>query len=520
MNVLASHNAFAAGAAVVTADRRPEPAHLHRLQYLRAVAAVSVLLCHASYYVREYRGDPLMWGWFARGGAFGVVLFFAISGYLMARISQTTPATRFLAHRLIRIYPIYWLCVFGIVAASYLLRSGVRPDPFALALIPGATRSYVLGVEWTLPFELTFYVIVFAFVLLGRQKRLAWIGAAWIAVIESLLVVRPDLQHGQFPLLLHVPFSQYSLAFAGGLIVPFAVARDAVGRWTLPVALGALAASQIVAEGPMSGQWLALGCVLLVGAAVRPPGVRAREPIKLFVSLGDWSYALYLCHVPIIVKFAKALPAAAPPKLVWCACFCAPLIAAAFLGRIDLAMYGALKRRIDASSETIRRAIVAVFLAAMLGGGAYTYVKASRVAQASIETRGLADRIQARLAAASLTLAQSAAAEGLTVDDTVRGYIDTAARAPQGRLEVQGWVADATGADKAPSVLFFSCGQFLGATRPQYGRADVAAALRRPNGDYGFEASLESAPSCGADRLEVLIVTGDKRAAELSAALP
>jgi exopolysaccharide production protein ExoZ len=80
----------------------------YRLQYLRALAAVSVVVCHASYYLMAARGDSSLWVTFGRGGLFGVMLFFAISGYLMAQLAPGATSLRFMAHRLIRIYPPYW----------------------------------------------------------------------------------------------------------------------------------------------------------------------------------------------------------------------------------------------------------------------------------------------------------------------------------------------------------------------------------------------------------------------------
>ena len=95
---------------------------IYPLQYLRAIAAFSVVLCHASYYVKDIRGDGRMWEIFDRAGYLGVVLFFAISGYLMAQLAEKATGLRFLAHRLIRIYPIYWLCVFTVLLVERIFR--------------------------------------------------------------------------------------------------------------------------------------------------------------------------------------------------------------------------------------------------------------------------------------------------------------------------------------------------------------------------------------------------------------
>src|SRR6478752_2117782 len=86
----------------------------YRLQYLRAIAAISVVLCHASYYLMAARGDSWLWNIFGRAGLFGVMLFFAISGYLMAQLAPGATSLRFMSHRLIRIYPPYWLALLAV----------------------------------------------------------------------------------------------------------------------------------------------------------------------------------------------------------------------------------------------------------------------------------------------------------------------------------------------------------------------------------------------------------------------
>src|SRR5690349_5463657 len=97
-----------AGMATRTAST---PFIIYPLQYLRAIAALSVVLCHASYYLMGARQESWLWEVFGRAGLFGVLLFFAISGFLMAQLAPGATGLRFMAHRLIRIYPPLWIAV-------------------------------------------------------------------------------------------------------------------------------------------------------------------------------------------------------------------------------------------------------------------------------------------------------------------------------------------------------------------------------------------------------------------------
>ncbi len=85
-----------------------------------------------------------------------------------------------MAHRLIRIYPAYWLALFVVIVAT---RGAIHPSLSSMFLAPQGPGYYILGVEWTLPFELTFYMIVCAIIALRVQSWLPWFGFGWIVII-------------------------------------------------------------------------------------------------------------------------------------------------------------------------------------------------------------------------------------------------------------------------------------------------------------------------------------------------
>lgn len=142
-----------------TANRSP---NAHRksfpLQYIRSFAALLVVLFHASIYTKVWRADS----WFLHifegyinAGQLGVTLFFVTSGALMAQLASGVPS-RFLLHRIVRVYPIYLIVALTMLQFATLLATNVTFDPWALGLISGAGHHYGLGVAWTLPFEITF----------------------------------------------------------------------------------------------------------------------------------------------------------------------------------------------------------------------------------------------------------------------------------------------------------------------------------------------------------------------------
>lgn len=336
----------------------------YRLQYLRAVAAFTVAVWHATYHLWDTRGDrSILDATPGVLGAFGVTLFFVISGYLMASLAPRTKPFVFLAHRIIRIYPIYWLCVLlFFVINTKMLGFGFFFDPFALALIPGGPWAYMLGVEWTLPFELSFYLVVFLVMLCGQSKALPWVALAWIAAIVPAMLLLPAGPHiGQFPKLPFLLLSPWILPFALGLLVYAAVKKGMPGHWGL---IPGIVSTGLALQYPTHAAFfLAGGGALLVAWAVAPRSTEnPRNELRWLTKMGNWSYALYLCHNPILLWLYKTAPASASNVALWCAAIILPVVASIGLGSIDMQMYAALKRRVDGRGAAMATTISVLFL--------------------------------------------------------------------------------------------------------------------------------------------------------------
>lgn len=503
-----------------SATKRSSPT-IYPLQYLRAVAAFAVVLCHASYYVMESRGDGRMWVVFDRAGYLGVVLFFAISGYLMARLAERASGLRFLAHRLIRIYPIYWLCIASVLLVEWLFKQPAWIGHTALLLIPGA-RSYVLGVEWTLPFELTFYSIVFGIIVVGLRRAIPAIALGWIVLIEVLYWWRPELQRGQFPPLLHLPIDLYSVAFAAGLLVPYALRKGLIGPAAPLVGLALLIAYEAMKPVSLglSSAFAGIGSMLLVAYAVHAGTTRPSEPIRPLAALGDWSYALYLIHVPIIRALCHIMPASVPPMQLWFAAAGIPIIVCVLFGKLDLAMYRALKDRIDQVGHKSLMLLAVVFVGMLLLFSGFAYAKIFRDHAANERIAPLASRIEALAGGAPDVAALKHAVEeaGYQADDTLQGHFDSVARLAS-EMFVNGWAVDTrkgSGPRRAVQVLVFYCGRSMGLAPVDGSRKDVARVLGIPDYDSGFNVILRVDQPCNASEADGIILTADKHYALIS----
>lgn len=340
------------------------------VQCLRGLAALFVMLYHTGVYAQQMLGEP---GWAAafdsRFGLVGVAIFFAVSGALMASLIHRTDPWQFLAHRIVRIYPTYLLAA-AIVAPVIALAGGVKPvfHGLSLLLVPLGQRPYYLAVEWTLVFECTYYVALFLIAVAGWQRHLNRIALGWLCA----LFAAPFLTGWGDPIFVRLDFLWLvpaNVAFAAGLLVPW------IGRNVrIRSGMGVLAVGLLLAlrpDDPAFARLVAGIAAALLVLDVARFKVSARATLGLY-TLGDWSYALYLVHVPCILLTYKFWPKGAGVGAASVAAIAAALVMAAALGSLDLRLYRYLKSAVHGLGDKERRRRVnvyaLVFIAASLAG--------------------------------------------------------------------------------------------------------------------------------------------------------
>ncbi|WP_370692848.1 acyltransferase family protein [Methylobacterium sp.] len=296
---------------------------LRAIQGLRAVAAGLVVIHHGQFEaaaLARHAGlafAPSPWlPWSA-----GVDVFFVISGFIIVHASaplygRPGGRARFLAHRVARLVPLYWL-VTGLylalaLAVPSLLNGGESLAPgyvaasflFWPALRPDGIPQPLYGLGWTLNCEMFFYALFALGLGWGRGRAVAWLAAALAGLVALGLTV-PDL-----PTPLAFWSSPIVLEFALGAGLALARAHGlrlaTVARWALAVVgFAGLAAA---GETDAVMRPLAYGgpALLLVAAAAlgreRGPSAAGRGRAgAAVVALGDASYALYLIH-PFVLR--------------------------------------------------------------------------------------------------------------------------------------------------------------------------------------------------------------------------
>jgi peptidoglycan/LPS O-acetylase OafA/YrhL len=183
--------------AAAMGDRRP---HLPALDGLRGMAAYMVVVSHVSN-VTGLWGNLLGNG----GGQVGVMIFFVLSGYLIGALYLDQPFTLanvwdYAARRAGRVLPAFYavltlvLVLHGLSAAT-----GWNLHVYPITWEQSVSHYALLwgvGVFWTIPVEMHFYVVFVAAWWVYSRSRVAMVVAAVVAIRPLLERACPGAGRG------------------------------------------------------------------------------------------------------------------------------------------------------------------------------------------------------------------------------------------------------------------------------------------------------------------------------------
>lgn len=277
---------------------RHDHQRLLELDALRGLAATGVMLFH---YITIFPGtfpeapamDQAVRTIFAFG-SHGVLLFFAISGFVITlTLESTRNALDFVVKRVARLYPVYWAAL--LITVAFVKYGGVRELEISLgATLANFTMVHGLfylpsvdGVYWTLLIELCFYacmLILWASGALRQPERvvLGWLGVkilCWLVPmipwrLQVLLVVQ------------YIPF------FLIGILCHRIWIGQRMWRSQLPYLVGTLMTVAMIDGLELALAGVTVTCIL--GATIT--GRAAFLKCRPLLWLGSISYALYLIH--------------------------------------------------------------------------------------------------------------------------------------------------------------------------------------------------------------------------------
>ena len=312
--------------------------HYVALDGLRGLAILAVIgyhFCLAHPGFRGHGNGPFLQ--LGQAGWMGVDLFFVLSGFLITGIlletrTQANYFRNFLARRFLRIWPLYYLTLVGLLLVVPAIVPSVPPEVASMQAkqswfwLYGANWLFAReggfsqtsgGYFWSLAVEEQFYVLWPLIVWLVSSRTLLVIAAA---LFVFALLARIVLAAHGVPLgaLYTMTFTHWD-GLAVGSILALGAESPALGarirRWLPGVALAAAAGLVAVrlADGDFffwSRQMSVYGFSLLalLGGALLAyvlAGAAGSRRARLFSNgfmrqAGKYSYALYLLHVPIV----------------------------------------------------------------------------------------------------------------------------------------------------------------------------------------------------------------------------
>ena len=349
-------------------EARGADGRLRVLDGLRFAAALAVVLFH-------FTGrDSVAWAESVRVvfpflsgltiyGGFGPYLFFMISGFVVLMSAWGRPVHSFVASRVARLYPAYWVAVVVIAAVLYLNQQifdgwaslGSSGVALNLTMFQSAFGvGHVDGVFWTLWVELKFYLLVGLLAMIGITRRrllavcLVWpvLGALAGQSDAALLVALLEPTFAPFFCIGILLFLVYREGWSSGagllLALNYCFALWVCSSFYIPWSVA-------VAGAPVSFRGLALLLTLSVGAIALATLTRlSRVNWRWLTLLGALTYPLYLIHeIPgwlLIHHLAPVLPA----YVTVCLAVLAMLVAAYLVHRfVEIPIGPRLRRAVE-----------------------------------------------------------------------------------------------------------------------------------------------------------------------------
>ena len=246
-------------------------------------------------------------------GKVGVVLFFAISGFVIA-LNRQQPVLEFIRRRVLRIYPIYWLSMLLAAVMFSAIGRSVHVIPAEILLYPHSRGGGSLWIPyWSLVYEVVFYVLAAVAFAVGLSDRvLTVIAIAWIAVVNLVGHTPSDPTEYNFPAGRILVTSAVQV-FPMGLLCGIHFERlRRYGRVPIIVLTVFFAALSYNLEWFTTQKLFATGaaCTLIVLACADI------EVFRFVRTMGDASYGMYLAHFPILLVAASVIPGAGYPALL------------------------------------------------------------------------------------------------------------------------------------------------------------------------------------------------------------
>lgn len=302
------------------------------IHYLRGVAALMVVFFHFRYYLNDTYAQKDLGDMLFSNGAFGVDLFFIISGFIICYATEKKEQRPLVSYTLKRFFRIYPLLIISLVI-SYLL-FGNNDTSILRSMLPlhadysqqGPFFGYnLLAPVWTITYEISFYLVfLLALSLSHAYRKIITIALILFSFIALQLFLNSGLDLSAYstynyvnnPLIkpiMAMLSSPMILEFIYGIIlfrlyqsIPVVSAKTKV--IINPMMMGIAITSVLMyfspdfyGHGPT--KW-GIPSIMLIASLLLYEKTNGLPDIKWLAFLGNISFSLYLTHV-IIIKIIR-----------------------------------------------------------------------------------------------------------------------------------------------------------------------------------------------------------------------
>ena len=268
------------------------------IQVLRFFAAFSVMMVHL----------PII-GF----GIWGVDIFFVISGFIMMCVTENNQKN-FLIKRIIRIVPLYWILTLGVfsIAIFYpdLLNNTTANFEHlikSLFFIPfdknGSGHFPILFLGWTLNFEIIFYIL-FSISLIFSKKNKLILSSVFIVLF---LLFNSFLSDKYFISASYFDFIFFEFIFGMAAFVIWKKFKNKIplNLFNHLIFLSFLFLTTFILNYFYAIRSISYGVPAFILLIYFLFFLNDKRFPKIFVTLGDASYCIYLLHPYIVQSFYK-----------------------------------------------------------------------------------------------------------------------------------------------------------------------------------------------------------------------
>jgi exopolysaccharide production protein ExoZ len=285
---------------------------------LRAIAATMVLMIHTGAFVDFGSIGQAITG----AGKYGVDIFFVISGFTIAKTYAEAKNYRsYLIRRVMRIVPLYWFAVsFAMILwfsgvlglPSWMLEHGTLPNLynymmhlFMISYLDYRVANSLLGVEWTIPIEVFWYICLPPLIYLGKTI-FRTIGAILVLLILTgvLSYFSKEILGTSLPIKWS-PVAHGHLFFTGVLSYYLRARFKCVTSRKPAIWIGGALAMFVLAlivnfDGRSEVLALSTAAMITLVTPERAIWITAPLTTRPMLFLGSISYSIYLTHLLVL----------------------------------------------------------------------------------------------------------------------------------------------------------------------------------------------------------------------------